>query len=187
MKPTYDDQTLISLLQDPETQREGFECLVRQYSEPLYRQIRRMVVSHEDADDILQNTWIKAWGSIEYFRGDARLMTWLYRIAINESLTFLNQRRAKEGLSLDELDAERLALLESDPYVDADRAQRLLAQAVQQLPEKQRITFQMKYFDELKYERISEVMGTSVGALKASYHHAVKKITQFLKENGGMD
>jgi RNA polymerase sigma-70 factor (ECF subfamily) len=183
MKPAYDEQTLIRMIQDPDTQRDGFELLVRQYSEPLYRQIRRMVVSHDDADDILQNTWIKAWTNLEYFRGDAKLMTWLYRIAINESLTFLNQRQAKEGLSLDELDAERLALLQTDPYVDADETQRLFAQAVQQLPEKQRLTFQMKYFDEMKYDRISEILGTSVGALKASYHHAVKKITEFLKEN----
>lgn len=183
MKPKYDEQTLIRMIQDPDTQREGFELLVRQYSEPLYRQIRRTVVSHEDADDILQNTWIKAWTNIDYFRGDAKLTTWLYRIAINESINFLNQRRAKEGLSLDELDAERLALLESDPYVDADRSQKLFTQAVQQLPEKQRITFQLKYFDELKYEAISDILGTSVGALKASYHHAVKKIAEFLKEN----
>jgi RNA polymerase sigma-70 factor (ECF subfamily) len=183
MPPKYDETTLIRMIQSPDTLREGFELIVRQYSEPLYRQIRRMVVSHDDADDILQNTWIKAWNSIEYFRGDARLGTWLYRIAINESLTFLNRRRAQEGISLDELDAERLSMLESDPYVDADQAQQLFAKAVQQLPEKQRITFQLKYFDELKYEAISDILGTSVGALKASYHHAVKKIAEFLKEN----
>ncbi len=183
MKTTYDEPTLIRMIQDPDTQREGFEALVRQYSEPLYRQIRRMVISHDDADDILQNTWIKAWSNLDYFRGDARLMTWLYRIAINESLTFLNKQRAQAGLSLDEVDAERLALLESDPYVDADRTQMLFQKAVRQLPEKQRLTFQLKYFDELKYEAISDIVGTSVGALKASYHHAVKKIEQFLKEN----
>jgi RNA polymerase sigma-70 factor (ECF subfamily) len=183
MKTTYDEPTLIRMIQDPDTQREGFEALVRQYSEPLYRQIRRMVISHDDADDILQNTWIKAWSNLDYFRGDARLMTWLYRIAINESLTFLNKQRAQAGLSLDEVDAERLALLESDPYVDADRTQELFQKAVRQLPEKQRLTFQLKYFDELKYEAISDIVGTSVGALKASYHHAVKKIEQFLKEN----
>jgi RNA polymerase sigma-70 factor (ECF subfamily) len=186
MKP-YDEQTLIRLIQDPDTQREGFEQLVRLYSEPLYRQIRRMVVSHDDADDILQNTWIKAWTNLDYFRGDARLGTWLYRIALNEALTFLNRHRAQKGLSLDELDAERLALLQTDPYIDADHTQQLFAQAVQQLPEKQRLTFQMKYFDEMKYEAISDVLGTSVGALKASYHHAVKKIQAFLKENANWD
>ena len=141
MSTRYDEQTLIRMIQNPDTLREGFEALVRQYSEPLYRQIRRMVISHDDADDILQNTWIKAWNNIEYFRGDARLTTWLYRIAINESLTFLNRRRAEEGLSLDEVDAERLSLLESDAYVDADRTQRLLQQAIHSLPEKQRLTF----------------------------------------------
>jgi RNA polymerase sigma-70 factor (ECF subfamily) len=183
MKPKYDEPTLIRLIQDPDTQREGFEAMVTQYSPALYRQIRRMVVSHDDADDILQNVWIKAWTSLDYFRGDARLLTWLYRIAINESLTHLNQRSAQQSLSLDDVEADRLQQLQSEPYIDATRTQQLFDQAIQQLPQKQRLTFQLKYFDEMKYEAISDVLGTSVGALKASYHHAVKKIEAYLKEN----
>lgn len=133
----YNEREVLKLLQEESTQRKGFEMIVGQYSEQLYWQIRRMVLSHEDANDLLQNTFIKAWTNIDYFRAEAKLSTWLYRIALNECLTFLN---------------------------------------------KQRMVFNLKYYQEMKYEEMSEIFGTSVGALKASYHHAVKKIEKFLEE-----
>ena len=178
----YNEKEVIALLQEPGREREAFGMIVRQYSEQLYWQIRRMVLTHEDANDILQNTFIKAWTNIEYFRGEAKMSTWLYRIAFNESLTFLNKQRANNHLSIDDADAEMLNRLETDNYFDGDTIQKLFLKAILALPEKQRIIFNIKYFKEMKYEEISEIMGTSVGALKASYHHAVKKIHAFLLE-----
>ena len=136
-----------------------------------------------DANDLLQNTFLKAWGSIEYFRGDAKLSTWLYRIAVNEALTFLARERERRNLTADDTDDFLLSHVESDEYFDGDRAQRLLQEAVLQLPEKQRLVFNMRYFDEMKYEDMSEILGTSVGALKASYHHAAKKIEEYLQDH----
>ena len=179
----YNEKEIIALLQDATRQREAFERIVNQYSEQLYWQIRRMVLSHEDANDLLQNTFVKAWLNIDYFRGDAKMSTWLYRIALNECLTFLNHQRAINRQSIDETDAEMLNKLESDPYFDGNETQRAFLKAVQTLPEKQRMVFNLKYFKEMKYEEISEIVGTSVGALKASYHHAVKKIETFLEEH----
>ena len=150
------------------------------YSERLYRQIRKMVLSHDDANDILQEVFIKAWINIDNFRGEAKLSTWLYRIAINESITFLNKLRARNHVSIDEENTFLINRLESDEYFDGDEAQKLLQKAILTLPEKQRLVFQMKYFEEMKYEEMSDILGTSVGALKASYHHAVKKIENFL-------
>lgn len=134
-----------------------------------------MGLSHDDTNDLLQNTFIKAWSNLEYFRGDARLSTWLYRIALNETLNFLNKQRALNQLSLDDAEAATLNKLESDPYFDGTHTQLLFEQAIQTLPEKQRIVFNLKYFQEMKYEDMSDILGTSIGALKASYHHAVKK------------
>ena len=179
---TYNEKEIIALLQDPKRQREAFECIVKQYSEQLYWQIRRMVLSHDDANDLLQNTFIKAWINIDYFRAEAKMSTWLYRIALNECLTFLNKQRANNQLSIDEADAEMVNKLEGDSYFSGDETQRLFQKAMHTLPDKQRIVFNLKYFQEMKYEEISEILGTSVGALKASYHHAVKKIESFLKE-----
>lgn len=179
----YNEEEIIAQLQEPQLQRNAFGEIVKHYSEPLYWQIRRMVLSHDDANDLLQNTFIKAWSNLEYFRGEARLSTWLYRIAINESLNFLNKQRAINQLSLDEAETTALAKLESDPYFDGDHTQLLFEKAIQTLPEKQRIVFNLKYFEEMKYEDMSEILGTSVGALKASYHHAVKKIEEFLSQN----
>ena len=173
------EKEFIRLLQDPQSQREAFEKVVQTYSEPLYRQIRRMVLNHDDANDVLQNTFLKAWTNIEYFRGDAKLSTWLYRIAINESLTFLSRQQAQQSLTIDELNEARIEELSGDPFFDGDAAQIALQKAIHTLPEKQRVVFQMKYFEEMKYEDISDIVGTSVGALKASYHHAVKKIEDF--------
>lgn len=179
----YNEKEIIALLQDPTRQREAFECIVREYSEQLYWQIRRLVLSHEDANDLLQNTFIKAWTNIDYFRGDAKMSTWLYRIALNECLTFLNKQRASNQLSIDDADMEILNKLESDTYFDGDDTQKIFLQAIHTLPEKQQIVFNLKYFKEMKYEEISEIVGTSIGTLKASYHHAVKKIEAFLEKH----
>lgn len=180
---TYNEKNIIEQLQDPARQREAFACVVHQYSEQLYWQIRRMVISHDDANDLLQNTFIKAWSNLEYFRAEAKLSTWLYRIALNECLTFLNKQRAVNQLSLDDIDASLVNKLESDSYFNGDEMQRHFQKALLTLPEKQRIVFNLKYFQEMKYEDMSEILGTSVGALKASYHHAVKKIENYLQEH----
>jgi RNA polymerase sigma-70 factor (ECF subfamily) len=179
----YNEKEIIALLQDPLRQREAFEQIVKEYSEQLYWQIRRMVFSHEDANDLLQNTFVKAWLNIVYFRGDAKMSTWLYRIAFNECLTFLNKQRANNQISIDEINAEMIGKLESDPYFDGDATQKAFLKAIQSLPEKQRIVFNLKYFKEMKYEEISEILGTSIGGLKASYHHAVKKIEAFIEKH----
>lgn len=178
---TYNEKEIIALLQDPARQKEAFECIVNEYSEQLYWQIRRMVLSHEDANDLLQNTFIKAWTNLEYFRAEAKMSTWLYRIALNECLTFLNKQRATNQLSIDDADADMVNKLESNTYFNGDETQILFQKALLTLPEKQRIVFNLKYFQEMKYEDMSEILGTSIGALKASYHHAVKKIENFFK------
>ena len=177
----YNENEIIALLQDSTRQREAFECIVKEYSEQLYWQIRRMVLSHDDANDLLQNTFIKAWMNIDYFRGDAKMSTWLYRIALNECLTFLNKQRANAQLSIDDIQAEMVNKLETEPYFDGNETQKIFLKAVHTLPEKQQMVFNLKYFKEMKYEEISEILGTSIGALKASYHHAIKKIEKFLK------
>lgn len=178
-----EDSTLIERLRQPETCRQAFNDVMRQYSEPLYWQIRRMVESHDDANDILQNTFLKAWQSVEGFRGDAKLSTWLYKIALNESITFLSKERKRLNISLDDEESHLVNLIESDEYVDGDALALKLRKAVASLPEKQRLVFNMKYYDEMKYEQMSEILGTSVGALKASYHLAVKKIEQYFADN----
>ena len=183
MNSTYNEKEIVVLLQDPARQREAFARIVKEYSEQLYWQVRRLVLTHEDANDILQNTFIKAWTNIEYFRGDAKMSTWLYRIALNECLTFLNKQRASQQLSIDEAETETMNQLESDTYFDGDETQKIFLQAVKQLPDKQQMIFNLKYFKEMKYEEISEILGTSIGALKASYHHAVKKIESFLEKH----
>ena len=142
-----------------------------------------MVLNHEDANDLLQNTFLKAWTNIDYFRGDAKLSTWLYRIAINECITFLNRQRTMNNVSIDDTDEFLLEKLKGDEYFDGDEAEMKLQRAILTLPEKQRAVFNMKYFDDMKYEDMSEIFGTSVGALKASYHHAVKKVEEFLTKD----
>lgn len=177
----YNEREVLLLLQDESTQRKGFEMIVSQYSEQLYWQIRRMVLSHDDANDLLQNTFIKAWMNIDYFRAEAKLSTWLYRIALNECITFLNKQRAVNMVAIDDPEAAVVQKLESDPYFSGDEAQLILQKALQSLPEKQRMVFNLKYFQEMKYEEMSDIFGTTVGALKASFHHAVKKIEKFLE------
>ena len=183
MSNTYNEKEIVVLLQDPARQREAFARIVKEYSEQLYWQIRRLVLTHDDANDILQNTFIKAWTNIEYFRGDAKMSTWLYRIALNECLTFLNKQRASQQLSIDEAEIEMMNQLESDTYFDGDETQKIFLQAVKQLPNKQQMIFNLKYFKEMNYDEISEILGTSIGALKASYHNAVKKIESFLEKH----
>lgn len=176
-----DEKALYKQLNDASTKEAAFTRLVREYQEPLYWQIRRMVVVHDDADDVLQNTFIKAWSAIDSFRGESRLQTWLFRIAINESLNYLNKK--KQVLSLDQTDGSLADMLASDSYFDGDEVQRQFQTAINTLPEKQRLVFNLKYFDEMKYEDMSSLLGTSIGALKASYHHAVKKISAFFDDN----
>ena len=180
---TKDEQELVSRLRQPQTARSAFNEVIRRYSEPLYHQIRRMVQNHDDASDLLQNTFLKAWQNLEYFRGDARLSTWLYKIAVNESLSFLARERKRYAMSLDDQESALANMIEADSYFDGDAAAELLRKAVVTLPEKQRLVFNMKYYDEMKYEEISEILGTSVGALKASYHLAVKKIEKYIEDH----
>lgn len=179
----YIEEEIVRQLRDPALQRDAFAQVVNFYGEKLYWQIRKMVLSHDDANDLLQNTFLKAWTNIDYFRGEAKLSTWLYKIAINECLTFLSRQRAQNNVSIDDADAFLLERLKGDDYFDGDAAQMKLQEAILTLPEKQRAVFNMKYFDEMKYEEMSEIFGTSVGALKASYHHAVKKVEEFLTKD----
>lgn len=177
------DNTLLDALRNESTRREAFSELVRTHQQQLYNSVRRIVVLHEDADDVLQNTFIKAWQALDTFRGDSSISTWLYRIAMHEALDHLESKRRHNGLSIDD-DRQKAARalaaqLESDPYFDGDETEIRLQEAIAQLPNKQRLVFHMKYYDEMKYEDISAVLGTSVGALKASYHHAVQKIAAF--------
>lgn len=178
-----ENEELVARLRDRSTVRSAFNEVIRTYSEPLYWQIRRLVQDHDDANDLLQNTFMKAWSSIENFRGDAKLSTWLYKIAINESLAFLDRERRRRHLSLDDQEAEMVNTIASDTHFDGEELQRKLLEAVAGLPEKQRLVFNMKYFDDMKYEEMSEILGTSVGALKASYHLASKKIEQYFAEH----
>lgn len=176
----YNEEDIVKQLRDPDYQRKAFETVVKMYGEKLYWQIRKMVLAHEDANDLLQNTFMKAWSNLEYFRGEAKLSTWLYKIAINECITFLNRQRVLNAVSIDDADTFLLEKLKGDEYFDGDSAQLKLQEAILSLPEKQRLVFILKYYEEMKYEEMSEILGTSVGGLKASYHHAVKKVEEFL-------
>lgn len=172
---------MIQMLKDEKQNRRAFEQLVKEFSQSLYWQIRKMVLCHDDANDVLQNTLIKAWSNITQFRGESRISTWLFRIAINETYTFLNKERQRSQASMTDLEDMMVQNLQSDPYFSGDETEIKLQKAVLSLPEKQRLVFNMKYYDDLKYEEISEMLGTSVGALKASYHYAVQKIENFMK------
>jgi RNA polymerase sigma-70 factor (ECF subfamily) len=185
MKQLFNETETLQNLRSGDSflQRKAFEQIVDFFGERLYWQIRKMVLSHEDANDLLQNTFIKAWMSIDLFRGEAKLLTWLYKIAINESITFINKQRQQNNLSLDNKDIPIAIKLEADEYFDGDAAQLKFQQAIQTLPEKQRVVFNLRYFDEMPYEEMSDITGTSVGALKASYHHATKKIEDFLNRD----
>ncbi|MBD5268243.1 MAG: sigma-70 family RNA polymerase sigma factor [Bacteroides sp.] len=178
-----DEKKLIEDLQRESTARKAFDLLVRTFSEPLYWQIRKMVFDHDDANDLLQNVFLKAWNNVHNFRGDAKLSTWLFKIAVNESINFINREKTRKSIAADSEDTSFLLdNLEADEYFDGDDLQKEFMKAIAKLPEKQRLVFNMKYFDEMKYEEISEILGTSVGALKASYHHAVKKLTESIAD-----
>lgn len=177
------EKDMAALLQDPEKRRKAFSQVVSLYGEKLYWQIRKMVLNHDDADDLLQDTFLKAWMNLDSFRGEAKISTWLFRIAINECITFLNRQRAQCTISMDDADTFLLERLRSDEYFCGDDIQRKLQEAIALLPDKQRLVFNMKYFDDMKYEEMSEILGTSVGALKASYHHAVKKVEKYLTQD----
>jgi RNA polymerase sigma-70 factor (ECF subfamily) len=160
---------------------KGFRLVVERYSSKLYWHIRRLVILHEDADDALQNTFISAWGNISGFRGESSVYTWLYSIATNEALAIINKRIRNSAVSLDDLGGYFANSKEGSSWFDGDEAQIILQNAILQLPEKQRIVFNLKYFDDMPYEEMSRVLNTSVGALKASYHHAVKKIEDYIR------
>ena len=177
------DEELALKLKDPALRRQAFSEVIHRYQEQLYWQIRKLVLDHEDSSDVLQNTLLKAWQALDNFRGDSKLSTWLYTIAHNESLTFLTKRQAELDMTIDDPDGYVMDSQEADKYFDGDDAQRLLLEAIALLPAKQREVFNMRYYDELPYEDISRITGTSVGALKASYHFAVEKISDYFKKN----
>ncbi len=183
MNTLISEETLLHDLQQDNTQAKAFEVLVSTYKERLYWHIRRIVLQHDDADDVLQNTFIKVYKNIKGFKGDSKLYSWMYRIATNEALNFLKSKSRKLGLSSEALQEKTLTNLEADVYFEGDEIQLKLQQAIAKLPEKQKLVFNMKYFEEMKYEEISEILQTSVGGLKASYHIAVKKLESYLIEN----
>jgi RNA polymerase sigma-70 factor (ECF subfamily) len=177
MAKQYDEEQILNMLMEPGQQRRAFGMIVQLYTEPLYWKIRRIVLDHDDANDVLQNTFMKAWNSIKDFQNKSKLSTWLYRIAINESLDHLRRQQHKVSADADLAVANRLM---ADDYFDGDEAQALLQEAIAALPEVQRTVFTLRYFDEMKYSELSKLMGTSEGALKASYHIAVKKISEYV-------
>ncbi len=177
------DRDLLEKIRNPETRNYGFNMLVRTYQKRVYYLIRKMVIDHEDADDLTQEVFIKVYRHIGNFREDAQLFTWIYRIATNECLNFLQRKKRRFFLPVHNLTHELSHKIDTSPYISGDEIQRKLQKAILQLPEKQRLVFNLKYYDDLPYEQIAEITGTSVGALKASYHHAVKKIEEYLEKN----
>tara|TARA_R110001632_G_scaffold10559_6_gene39042 strand:- start:3949 stop:4497 length:549 start_codon:yes stop_codon:yes gene_type:complete len=176
-----DEITLVEQLQNVQTKEQAFRVLITEYKERLYWHIRKIVISHDDADDVLQNTFIKVFRGIDNFKQDSKLYSWMYRIATNESITFINKRAKERNVDISEINQGLVTSLQSDEWFTGDEIQQILQQAVATLPTKQQLVFNMKYFDNLKYEQISEILETSVGGLKASYFHAVKKIEQYIK------
>lgn len=179
-----DEEQLITGLKEESTRREAFRSLVAAYRQRLYWHIRKIVLDHDDADDVLQNTFLKVWRNLDAFRAESGLYTWLYRIATNESLTFLNRKKRSLAKKLDDTNDYLLENLQSDPYFNGTEIQRKLQEAIARLPEKQRLVFNMRYFDEIKYQDMEKILDTSAGALKASFHHALKKIEEYLKSSG---
>lgn len=186
MSDRVTEEELYVLLASPDTRASAFSRVVKLYSQQIYWQLRRMVYSHEDANDLVQNTFVKAWEALDGFRGESKVSTWLYRIAMYEGLNYIKQEKRKQEMYLRPEDEEMadflMTKLESDEYFDGDDYERRFQQALQTLPEKQGLVFRLRYYDEMPYEEIATITGTSVGALKASYHHAVKKIEALLKE-----
>lgn len=178
-----EDQELLTKIRNPDTRNYGFNLLVRKYQQKVYWHTRKMVIDHDDADDLTQETFIKVHRYIDNFREDSQLFTWIYRIATNECLTFLNKKKRRFFLPIGDVAGELTTKLDTQDLITGDEIQLKLQKALVRLPDKQRLVFNMKYFDEMTYEDISEVTKTSVGALKASYHHAVKKIEEFLEHH----
>jgi RNA polymerase sigma factor (sigma-70 family) len=175
-----DDKELLMQFREPAGKERSFTLIIKKYQQKLYWHIRRMVVEHEDANDVLQNMFIKVWNGLENFREDSQLYTWLYRIATNECLTFLEQQKKRTSVSLSDVESGLNNKLKADKHFDANKLEWKLQVAIQQLPEKQRVVFNLRYYDEMPYEKMSKILETSEGALKASYHHAVKKIEDFI-------
>ena len=180
MGVTIQDTELLLQFRHPETKEKAFTAIIKKYQEKLYWHIRRMVVEHEDANDVLQNVFIRVWNGLENFREDAQLYTWLYRIATNECLSYLEQQKRKSALPLDESESGLSNKIVADKFFDPNKLEWKLQLAIQQLPDKQRVVFTLRYYDEMPYEEMSRVLDTSEGALKASYHHAVKKIEDYI-------
>ncbi len=178
-----EEKDFIQKLLNPKTQNEAFQILLSQYQRPLYHHIRNIVLNHDDADDVLQNTFIKVFQHLKGFKGDSKLFSWMYRIATNEAITFINQKAKRNGTTSEALQSKIVENLKADSFFDGTEIQIKLQKAIVTLPEKQQLVFKMKYFEEMKYEDMSEILGTSVGALKASYHHAVKKIENYVNSN----
>ncbi len=175
-----EEKEFIALLLDPKTQNLAFEKLIKQYQKPLYVHIRNIVLNHDDTDDVLQNTFINVFKYLKSFKGESKLFSWMYRIATNESITFINNKAKRNGTTSEAMQTKIVENLQSDVYFDGNEIQLKLQKAIAILPQKQQLVFKMKYFEDLKYEQISDALGTSVGALKASYHHATKKIEEFM-------
>lgn len=183
MSASVSDTEILSKFQDERTRNEAFNLLLKKYQQKIYWHVRRMVIDHDDADDLVQDIFIKIWKNLPGFRSDAQLYTWMYRIATNECITFLNKKKQKNNIPLDEVSYELADTLADSTYLSGDKVQLKLQRALLTLPDKQRLVFNMKYYDDMKYEEMSEVLGTSVGALKASFHLAVKKIEAYLTSN----
>ncbi|EOG6896356.1 RNA polymerase sigma factor [Flavobacterium psychrophilum] len=177
----HDEKDFIAKLLNPKTQNDAFGLLLQLYQKPLYYHVRNMVLNHDDADDVLQNTFVKVFRNLQNFKGDSKIFSWMYRIATNEAISFMQQRAKKNGISSQQTQLKAINKLESDVYFDGNEMHIKLQKAIASLPQKQQLVFKMKYFEDLKYEQIAEITGTSVGGLKASYFHAVKKIEFFLK------
>jgi len=177
------EKDFIAELLNPKTQNIAFKKLLLDNQRPLYNHIRNIVLNHDDADDVLQNTFVKVFQYLKDFKGESKLFSWMYRIATNEAITFVNQKAKRNGTTSEAMQTKIVDNLKADAYFDGNEIQIKLQKAVSILPEKQQLVFKMKYYEELKYEEISDILGTSVGALKASYHHAVKKIEEFVKYN----
>ncbi|HTE26498.1 RNA polymerase sigma factor [Flavitalea sp.] len=180
MAVTLQDSELLVQFRNPATKEAAYTSLIRKYQEKLYWHVRRIVVEHEDANDVLQNTFIRVWNALENFREDSQLYTWLYRIATNECLSFLEQKKRKSSVSLSDDENSLTGSIRADKDFDPSKIEWKLQLAIQQLPEKQRAVFSLRYYDEMPYNEMSKVLETSEGALKASYHHAVKKIEDFI-------
>ncbi len=178
-----DEKDFIKDLINPKTQNVAFQKLVQNFQKPLYNHIRNIVLNHDDADDVLQNTFIKVFQYLKDFKGESKLFSWIYRIATNEAITFINNRAKRNGISSQEVQTKILENLQSDVYFDGNEIEMKLQNAINGLPEKQQLVFKMRYYEEIKYEDMSEILGTSVGALKASFHIASKKIEDFIKTN----